>query len=135
MSRLEVKIYYEDTDCGGVVYHANYLKYFERARTEYFAERGFSVLEYMKRGIQFVVVRAEVIYNSPGKYGDILVIESKIERMRRASLEFRQTITRKDEDGMLVQGRIRLACLNNEGQPTKLPAPLRKLQTKSGEPV
>jgi acyl-CoA thioester hydrolase len=135
MSVLEVKIYYEDTDCGGVVYHANYLKYFERARTEYLAECGFSVLEYMNQGIQFAVVRAEVIYNSPGKYGDILVIESEIEKMRRASLEFRQTISRKNETGMLVQGRIRLACLNNEGQPTKLPAPLRELQAKSQETV
>jgi len=135
MSILEVKIYYEDTDCGGVVYHANYLRYFERGRTEYLAERGFSILDYMKQGAHFVVARAEVIYESPAKYGDILIINSEIEKMRRASLEFRQTVTRKDEEATLVKGKIRLACLNGEGQLTKLPAPLLKLQTHSKEPL
>ena len=135
MSVLEVKIYYEDTDCGGVVYHANYLRYFERGRTEFLAERGFSVLDYMKQGVHFVVVRAEVIYEAPAKYGDILVVNSEIEKMRRASLDFRQTVTRKDEETMLVQGKIRLACLNSEGQLTKLPAPLLKFQTHSKEPL
>ena len=135
MSVLEVKIYYEDTDCGGVVYHANYLRYFERARTEYLAERGFSVLDYMNQGVYFVVVRAEVIYESPAKYGDILIVNSEIEKMRRASLEFRQTITRKDEETTLVKGKIRLACLNSKKQLAKLPQPLLKLKTQSKEPL
>ncbi len=135
MSILEVKIYYEDTDCGGVVYHANYLRYFERARTEYLAERGFSVLDYMNQGVYFVVVRAEVIYESPAKYGDILIVNSEIEKMRRASLEFRQTITRKDEEATLVKGKIRLACLNSEGTLAKLPTPLLKLKAQSKEPL
>ena len=135
MSILEVKIYYEDTDCGGVVYHANYLRYFERGRTEYLAERGYSIRDYMKQGIHFVVVRAEVIYESPAKYGDILIINSEIEKMKRASLEFKQTVRRKDEGGILVQGKIRVACLNNEGRPTKLPVALLKLQTHSQEPL
>ena len=129
MSVLEVKIYYEDTDCGGVVYHANYLRYFERARTEYLAEQGFSVLDYMNQGVYFVVVRAEVIYESPAKYGDILIVNSEIEKMRRASLEFRQTITRKNEETTLVKGKIRLACLNSEGNLAKLPPPLLKLKS------
>ena len=59
---IEVKIYYEDTDCGGVVYYANYLKYFERARTEYLETRGYSVAAMMKQRIIFVVVHAEVEY-------------------------------------------------------------------------
>jgi len=130
MSILEIKIYYEDTDCGGVVYHANYLRYFERARTEYLAERGFSVLDYMKQGIHFVVVRAEVIYEAPAKYGDILVVNSEIEKMRRASLDFRQDVARKADAAKLVQGKIRLACLNNEGQPARLPASLLRLKTQ-----
>ena len=69
---MEIRIYYEDTDCGGVVYYANYLKYFERARTHYLEARGVSVAEMLKGGIQFMVVRADIEYRSPGRYGDRL---------------------------------------------------------------
>jgi acyl-CoA thioester hydrolase len=121
MRSLEVKIYYEDTDCGGVVYHANYFRYFERARTEYLAEEGISIRDYMEKGILFVVVRAEIIYESPGRYGDILVVNSEIEKIRRVSLDFRHTVLRKGESGVLVRAKIRLACLNREGKLTPLP--------------
>lgn len=121
MSELEVKIYYEDTDCGGVVYHANYLRYFERARTEYFAERGISIRDYMQMGIAFVVVRAEVFYEAPARYGDILLINSELEKMRRLSLDFKHAIHRKEEEQILVRAKIRLACLNGNGQLTQLP--------------
>lgn len=121
MGTLEVKIYYEDTDCGGIVYHANYLRYFERARTEFFAEQGISVKDYMNNGILFVVVRAEIFFESPAKYGDVLVINSEVEKMRRVSLDFKHTIRRKCEDGILVRAKIRLACLNGDGKLTQLP--------------
>ncbi|HJX30618.1 MAG TPA: YbgC/FadM family acyl-CoA thioesterase [Thermodesulfobacteriota bacterium] len=121
MAMLEVKIYYEDTDCGGVVYHANYLRYCERARTEYFAEQGISIRDYMKNGIVFVVVRAEIFYESPARYGDVLIINSELEKVRRVSLDFKHTIRRKDEDGVLVRATIRLACLNGDGKLTPLP--------------
>jgi len=127
---LEVKIYYEDTDCGGVVYHANYLRYFERARTEYFAGRGISILDYMERGITFVVVRAEIIYEAPAKYGDILIINSEIEKMRKVSLVFNHTIRRKREDSRLVRAKIKLGCLNGEGMPTQLPRAVSEILTK-----
>jgi len=118
---LEVKIYYEDTDCGGVVYHANYLRYCERARTEYFAEQGISIRDYMKNGIVFVVVRAEIFYESPARYGDVLIINSELEKLRRVSIDFKHTIRRKDEDDLLVRATIRLACLNGDGKLTPLP--------------
>jgi acyl-CoA thioester hydrolase len=121
MAMLEVKIYYEDTDCGGVVYHANYLRYCERARTEYFAEQGISIRDYMKDGILFVVVRAEIFYELPARYGDVLIINSELEKVRRVSLDFKHTIRRKDEDGVLVRSTIRLACLNGDGKLTPLP--------------
>lgn len=121
MASLEVKIYYEDTDCGGVVYHANYLRYFERARTEYFAEQEISIRDYMKNGILFVVVRAEIFYELPARYGDVLIINSVLEKVRRVSLDFKHTICRKDEDGVLVKAKIRLACLNGDGKLTPLP--------------
>jgi acyl-CoA thioester hydrolase len=121
MAMLEVKIYYEDTDCGGVVYHANYLRYFERARTEYLAEQGISIRDYMKNGILFVVVRAEIFYELPARYGDVLIINSELEKVRRVSFDFKHTIRRKDEDSVLVRAKIRLACLNGDGKLTSLP--------------
>ena len=75
---MEIRIYYEDTDCGGVVYYGNYLKYFERARTEYLESRGQSVAALMDQGTVFVVVHAEVDYRSPGRYGETLVVETSV---------------------------------------------------------
>jgi len=122
MSELEVKIYYEDTDCGGVVYYANYLRYFERGRTEYFAERGVSIRDLMSEGITFVVVRAEVIYEAPAQYGDVLTVKTEIEKVQRVSFIFNQTVRRKGEDGLLVRAKIKLGCLNRKGRVTQLPA-------------
>ncbi|HSV90356.1 MAG TPA: hotdog domain-containing protein, partial [Nitrospiraceae bacterium] len=67
VENMDIRIYYEDTDCGGMVYYGNYLKYFERARTQYLEERGLSVAELMKEGTMFVVVHAEVDYRSPAR--------------------------------------------------------------------
>jgi len=121
MSRFEVKIYYEDTDCGGVIYHANYLRYCERARTEFFAERGVSIRDLMEAGIIFVVVRAEVTFESPGRYGDILVVESEIEQVKRVSLMFNHVIRRKGDASILAKARIKLGCINGERKPCRLP--------------
>lgn len=71
---MEIRIYYEDTDCGGVVYYANYLKYFERARTQYLEERGLSVAALRHQETQFLVVHAELDYRSPTRYGDTLIV-------------------------------------------------------------
>jgi len=84
-SKVDIRIYYEDTDCGGVVYYANYLKYFERARTQYLEDRGFSVAELMKAGRVFVVVHAEVDYRTPARYGDTLEIETTVAEMNAAA--------------------------------------------------
>ena len=73
---MEVRIYYEDTDCGGVVYYANYLKYFERARTHYLEEHGLSVTGLLKEGTQFLVVHAELDYRTPARYGETLTIDT-----------------------------------------------------------
>lgn len=73
---MEVRVYYEDTDCGGVVYYANYLKYFERARTHYFDNHGLSVAALIQEGTEFRVIRAELSYRSAATYGDILEVET-----------------------------------------------------------
>jgi acyl-CoA thioester hydrolase len=117
---LEIKIYYEDTDCGGVVYYANYLKYFERARTEYLELRGHSVAALMEQGVIFVVVRAEVDYCSPGRYGETLVIETEIGDVTRAALTFSHVIREKVTGRVVVKGLARLAATDKNGKVTRL---------------
>jgi tol-pal system-associated acyl-CoA thioesterase len=84
---MDVKIYYEDTDCGGVVYYANYLRYMERARTEYLASRGYSVKTLMDQGTIFMVFRVEIDYKAPARYGDTIEIETWVTDVTRATMQ------------------------------------------------
>lgn len=117
---MEIRIYYEDTDCGGVVYYANYLKYFERARTEYLELRGHPVAALMEQGVIFVVVRAEVDYCSPGRYGETLVIETAVGDVTRAALTFSHVIREKVTGRVVVKGSARLAATDKNGKVTRL---------------
>jgi acyl-CoA thioester hydrolase len=117
---MEVKIYYEDTDCGGVVYYANYLKYFERARTQYLEERGLSVAGLMKEGTVFVVVHAEVDYRSPARYGETLVIETAVSDMTAASFTFSHMIRERESRRVVVEGSARLAATDGNGKVKRL---------------
>ena len=117
---MEVKIYYEDTDCGGVVYYANYLKYFERARTQYLEERGLSVAGLMKEGTVFVVVHAEVDYRSSAHYGDRLIIETVVSNMTAASLTFSHVIRERESRRVIVEGSARLAATDGNGKVKRL---------------
>ena len=117
---IEVRIYYEDTDCGGVVYYANYLKYFERARTEYLEERGLSVARLMKEDTVFVVVHSEVEYRSPARYGDRLTIETVLSDMTAASFTFSHVIRERKSRRIVVEGSARLAAVNGKGKVKRL---------------
>jgi acyl-CoA thioester hydrolase len=113
---MEIKIYYEDTDCGGVVYYANYLKYFERARTEYLESRGWSVASLMEQGTVFVVVHAEADYRSPARYGETLVIETVVSDMTAASFTFAHLVREKVSGRVVVEGSARLAATDVNGK-------------------
>ncbi len=117
---MDIRIYYEDTDCGGVVYYGNYLKYFERARTQYLEERGLSVAGLMKEGTVFVVVHAEVDYRSPARYGDTLVIETVVSDMTAASFTFSHVIRERESQRVVVEGSARLATVNGSGKVKRL---------------
>lgn len=117
---MEIQIYYEDTDCGGMVYYANYLKYFERARTQYLEERGLSVAGFMKEGTVFVVVHAEVDYRSSARYGDRLVIETVVSDMTAASFTFSHVIRERESRRVVVEGSARLAATNGSGKVKRL---------------
>ena len=115
-----IRIYYEDTDCGGIVYYANYLKYFERARTQYLEERGLSVAWLMKEGTVFVVVHAEVDYRSPAHYGDRLRIETVVSNISAASFTFSHVIRERESQRVVVEGSARLAAVNGSGKVKRL---------------
>jgi acyl-CoA thioester hydrolase len=117
---LKIRIYYEDTDCGGVVYYANYLKYCERARTEFLEAQGVSMKCLVDEGIFFVVAEASLKYLSPGRYGDILAIETTVERAGPASITFRHDIKRDSNGEKLVEATVRLGCVNPQMKPLRM---------------
>ncbi len=106
-----VRVYYEDTDAGGVVYYANYLKFFERARTEMLRAMDYQQDELLaSEGIIFVVRSVQVDYLSPARFNDQLQVSAEVSLAKKASLTFEQVITRGDDD--LCKGVIRCACLD-----------------------
>ncbi|OGW34345.1 MAG: hypothetical protein A2010_00270 [Nitrospirae bacterium GWD2_57_9] len=117
---LEVKIYYEDTDCGGVVYYANYLRYMERARTEYLASKGFSVKQLADEGTIFMVLRAEIDYKSPARYGDVIEIETWVRDVTRATMVFEHIMREKTSRRVLTECRAKAVYVTSEGRPKRL---------------
>ena len=118
---LPIRVYYEDTDCGGVVYYANYLRYFERGRTEYLRERGIDVADFAAKGTLFVVVHAEIDYRASARYNDLLTIETWISRHTRTTFTFSHVIRHSESGKALVEGEATLACLGSRGKPARLP--------------
>ncbi len=107
-----VRVYYEDTDCGGVVYHASYLKFMERARTEWLRALGFEQDELSEaHGQIFAVRRIEIDYLRPARFNDELEVRSSIEACRRASLMFNQSVVNV-RDETLSRARVQVASLD-----------------------
>lgn len=124
-----VRIYWEDTDAGGIVYYANYLKFMERARTEWLRASGVEQLPLKEQhGLMFVVVDIQAHYRKPARYGDELQVTCAVADRSRASLTFQQQVYRGGRDGeLLVEGRVRVACLDATNlKPTALPKELMR---------
>jgi acyl-CoA thioester hydrolase len=127
---MQIRVYYEDTDAGGVVYYANYLKYFEWGRTEYFRERGLEVTSFAAAGTLFVVAHAEIDYRSAARYNDLLEMETEIVDFSRASLTFSHMIFPHDGDRIVVEGWVRLVCVDARFKPKRLPEEVVQIVTK-----
>jgi acyl-CoA thioester hydrolase len=121
---MEIRIYYEDTDAGGVVYHANYLRYFERARTEYLRERGLSVGELAARGSIFPVIRMEVDFRAPGRHDDLLRIETEVLEVGKTSFTVGQQAVRAVDGKLLVDAKVTMVCVNPQMKARRLPEEL-----------
>jgi acyl-CoA thioester hydrolase len=127
---IEIRIYYQDTDCGGVVYYGNYLRYFEQGRTHWLEAQGLSVKSFMDDGTLFAVVHAELTYRSPARYGETLSVVTRLADMRAASFTFTHEIREKTSGRLVVEGSARLAAVDAKGKLVKLPRDLRERLTK-----
>ena len=125
-----VRVYWEDTDAGGIVYYANYLKFMERARTEWLRAVGFEQGPMQReQNTMFVVVDTQVEYKKPARYGDALIVTARIREHTRATFSFVQEVLRGPaNDELLVVGAIRVACLDATSlRPRGLPKGLLEL--------
>ncbi len=121
--RLDVRVYYEDTDFSGRVYHASYLRFLERGRTEWLRARGFGQRELASAGsVLFAVRRIEIDYLRPALMDDLLTIETTIAAIGGATVDFRQSVVRGEE--MLANALVCVVALSN-GRPARLPGNIR----------
>jgi acyl-CoA thioester hydrolase len=119
-----VRVYWEDTDAGGIVYYANYMKFMERARTEWLRALDIDQVRLKEQhGLIFVVVDVEAHYRKPARYGDLLQVTCRLRETTRASLTLDQEVYREEVDGeLLLEGRVRAACLDAQSyRPKPLP--------------
>ena len=116
---LEKKIYYHDTDAGGVVYYANYLRHLEEGRSELCLSRGVNLPESAKEGVLFPVVRLEIDYKSPAGYGDVIRVFTRIEKIGFSSIHFLQEI--KKGDITILTAMMICACVNESLKPQAVP--------------
>jgi acyl-CoA thioester hydrolase len=117
---MKIRIYYEDTDCGNVVYYANYLKFMERGRTEFMRERGVDFGGYHRTGMLFVVAEANVKYHASAYYDDLLDVDTKIGGISPVTITFITEI--KNENGrLLADGKVKVACINKDGKVRRIP--------------
>jgi len=121
---MKKRIYYHHTDCGGVVYYANYLKFLEEARTEYFEQHNASIKLLSDSGFMFVVARQEIDYKFPAKYGDELNIQTQVGAITGVRIEFLHEIRNQDKQ-IIVQAKTILVCVDKGLKPQAIPEDLR----------
>jgi len=122
--RLGVRVYYEDTDAGGVVYHARYLHFMERARTEWLRALGFEQDRLRAQAqILFAVRRLDIGFLYPARFNELLQVETAVTGHGRASLDFVQSVLRDDDQRVCCRASVNVACLDAERlRPTRIPA-------------
>jgi acyl-CoA thioester hydrolase len=128
---IAIRVYYQDTDAGGVVFHGRYLDFFERARTEWLRRLGFDQTDLLRQhGMLFIVRALEVTYLRPAVLDDMLMVSAGIRRMGRAQITLDQEVVRGSEP--LVRGSVNLACVSaGELRPVPLPETVHRVLSTS----
>ena len=131
--KMDLRIYYQDTDAGGIVYHSNYLDYAERARSEFLRDVGLPVNDLLERDVAFVIKKAEINYKSPARLEDLLTVHTSIDEIRGASMVMHQAIKRGDME--LVDIVLQAVFVNPKTMsPIRIPADLKeKFELYQGE--
>lgn len=123
---LPIRVYYEDTDAAGIVYHASYLRFAERGRTEMLRDAGFEHAEILKnQGVAFTVISIQINFRSPAKLDELLDVKTVMKAVRGASMEMEQSIYRGDT--LLVDMALKIACIDKNGKAARLPEAVREL--------
>jgi acyl-CoA thioester hydrolase len=120
-----VRVYYEDTDIGGVVYHANFLKFMERARTEWLRDLGYQQDDLQQAGIVFAVHSASLEFLRPGRFNESLEVSVVPVRCGPASLTFAQEVRRASDAEVLCRAQVKIACVDFAFRPRPIPTELR----------
>ena len=122
---MKKKIYYHNTDCGGVVYYAEYLKFFEEARTELMRQKGILIEELVKQNVLFVVAHQEIDYKAPVRYADTLDINTQIVNVTRVKIEFSYEI-KNQSNQVVATASTALVCVDKYLKPKSIPEDIRK---------
>lgn len=126
--RWPLRVYVEDTDAGGIVFYANYLKFFERARTELVRSLGVSLRGGLEQGVSFVVHSLNLRYHQPAYLDDALWITAEPIEVKRSFMRFRQQAWRTSDEVLLAEGDVKVACVQlPEGRPRRLPRELAEV--------
>lgn len=120
-----VRVYYEDTDMGGVVYHANYLRYIERARSDWVRKLGNDQNAMREAGIVWVVRSINADYLSPARFDDELIVETDMVEISGVRLTMKQLVRRGETE--IFRATVTAVCINSDGRPIRLPAEIRAL--------
>jgi acyl-CoA thioester hydrolase len=118
---MEIKMYYEDTDAGGIIYYANHVKYMERGRTEYLNTLGISLPRLMEQGSLFTVTDLELHYRSFAQYGDVLIVESRLKELAAAFLIIEHRMKEKNSGRLVAEGNTKLVCVSIRGKAKRIP--------------
>lgn len=135
---LPVRVYIEDTDAGGIVFHAKYLHYMERARTEWVRACGVGLRAGLSDNFSYVVQKLSIHYSVPAKLDDQLLATADLVDAGRVWMDFDQKVKRQEDDTLLSSARVRVACVAlDTGRPKRLPENLQQLvrQHLAGKPT
>ncbi len=125
---LPIRVYIEDTDAGGIVFHAKYLHYMERARTEYVRHHGIALRAGLADNISYVVQRLSIHYAVAARLDDQLQVSAELVRCGKVWMEFDQKVTRLEDGVLLAEAQVKVACVAlDTGRPRRLPESIRSL--------
>ena len=122
---MEKRIYYHDTDAGGVVYYGNYLKYLEEARTEFLENKGLTIDKLRERGFLYAVRKCSIVYRGPARYADIILCDAKLKETTAVQMVFEQKIFEKKTKRLLVEAEVTLVSLTSDFKPIPIPEDIK----------